>query len=277
MGKELIRNGGFEKGTFDFWEPDGYWSIDSSANKHRGSYCAKCYLTAVVTSNLNISDYIEVRENEIYRLLFWLKNISMNHCYIYAYFVDSNKEEIEWVLLEDISTDAAIKKHVYHFRIPEEAAFMQVNIAPSSGNTHVCYLDDVSLQHVKVEDLAVKEATLINIINETTKHTVTGEEFFTGIWKEAEYFFDLTSFTAIAETASVTIDVKVESLDPKTGIWHDAMVFQQKSCPVGGSVTTQEYKRLTGNLGWKQRVSYTTAGAGTIGDCDFKVGAVYKR
>ena len=123
----------------------------------------------------------------------------------------------------------------------------------------------------------VKSELLIGIENETTKHTVNGAEFSTGIWKEAEYVFDLTSFTETGAVNAVTIDVKVESYDPTTGKWRDVMVFQQVSCAASGSETTTEYKRLVGSLGVKQRVTYVTAGLGTIGDCDFKVGAVYKR
>ena len=118
---------------------------------------------------------------------------------------------------------------------------------------------------------------LIGVENETTKHTVNGAVFPTGPWKEAEYYLDITSFSETAGVGAITIDVKIETYDPATGKWRDAMVFQQLSCALSSSETTHEYKRLTGNIGVQQRVTYTTAGAGTIADCDFKVGAVYKR
>ena len=118
---------------------------------------------------------------------------------------------------------------------------------------------------------------LIAVENETTKHTVNGSVFPTGPWKEAEYYLDITSFTETGGVNPVTIDVKVETYDPTTGKWRDAMVFQQLSCAASGSETTHEYKRLNSNIGVQQRVTYTTAGTGTIGDCDFKVGVVYKR
>lgn len=118
---------------------------------------------------------------------------------------------------------------------------------------------------------------LIDVVNETTKHTVNGVSFPTGQWKEAEYYLDITSFTETVGANPVTIDVKVETYDPSTSKWRDAMVFQQLSCAASGSETTHEYKRLNSNIGVQQRVTYTTAGLGTIGDCDFKVGAVYKR
>ena len=118
---------------------------------------------------------------------------------------------------------------------------------------------------------------LISIENDTAKHTVNGAAFPTGPWKEAEYYLDITSFTETGGGGAVTIDVKVETYDPVTGKWRDAMVFQQLSCAIAGSETTHEYKRLASNIGVQQRVTYVTAGAGGIGDCDFKVGAVYKR
>ncbi|MBC8520983.1 MAG: hypothetical protein H8D26_03190 [Methanomicrobia archaeon] len=118
---------------------------------------------------------------------------------------------------------------------------------------------------------------LIAVTNETTKHTVNGTSYLVGQWKEAEYFYDLTSFTETGAATAVTIDVKVETYDPVTGKWRDAIVFQQVSCAASGSETTQEFKSLKSNIGVMQRITYTTGGTGTIGDCDFKVGAVYKR
>lgn len=118
---------------------------------------------------------------------------------------------------------------------------------------------------------------LIKIVADTAKHTVNGAAFPTGPWKEAEYFYNLTVFDESGGANAITIDVKIQTYDPVSGEWRDAMVFQQVSCAAAGSETTQEYKRLASNLGVQQRVQYVTGGAGTIADCSFTVGAVYKR
>lgn len=118
---------------------------------------------------------------------------------------------------------------------------------------------------------------LINIVADITKHTAHGSVFHTGPWKEAEYYLDIEGFDESGGVNPITIDVKVETYDVVVGVWRNAMVFQQLSCAASGSETAQEYKRLASNLGMQQRVTYTTGGAGTIADCTFRVGVVYKR
>lgn len=114
-------------------------------------------------------------------------------------------------------------------------------------------------------DVESKDIEMINIVDETTSHTAYGSEFFTNRWREAELFLKCTSLTG----TSPTLDVIVQAYDPNIADWNDIATFTQLSA--AGS----ERKIVTAGLGWKERVKYTTGG--TVTDCDFKVGAVFKR
>ena len=274
-----LRNGSFERGTIDFWTLiTGTEFAASTIEKVRGLYSGKVKASAGGSAFIQNNDYISVQGSDIIRCKgsFFAKGAALYRIYYLEYDDDMS-------LIQETTKGGALvgdlweEQEVYVILHNETSYIkMKVAIVNSDANEDV-YFDNIRLELLNGSKYSVKYDVLINIINETTKHTVVGSEFFTGIWKEAEYFFDLTSFTETVGANPVTIDVKIESYDPETDTWRDAMVFQQKSCPASGSVTTREYKRLVGGLGWKQRVSYTTAGAGTIGDCDFKVGVVYKR
>ena len=235
----------------------------------------------VTNTRIYTKDYIEVVPGEIYNVIAYLYNFDLDSgITVYLAFYDADKLDIfeNLPVAPLYSGSGAWKKISGPILIPEEAVYARVYVnGADSGTGAYMFMDNVSLKKIDIANLAAEYDRLIWVNNETTKHTVVGDEFFTGIWKEAEYYFDLTSFTETGAANPVTIDVKIQTYDYETDTWRDAMVFQQKSCGAGGSVTTSEYKRLASNLGWKQRVSYTTAGAGTIGDCDFKVGVVYKR
>ena len=278
MSKELIRNGGLERGDFEFWELETGAMVISIAEVHTGSY-SLYFGTSGGVAKINIKDYIMVSPGAIYKASIWLYNVDLTvSAVVYILFYDSNKTKLdEYGKIGETVGTGAWEHIVGHAEVPEGAVYARVSMWATGAGEQYGYIDELSLQEIDLSKISVTKKELITVINETTKHTVTGDEFFSGIWKEAEYFFDLTSFTETVGANPVTIDVKIESYDPETDTWRDAMVFQQKSCPASGNVTTQEYKRLVGGLGWKQRVSYTTAGAGTIGDCDFKVGVVYKR
>ena len=279
MGNELVRNGGFERGDTEFWEVlNGTIDIET-VEKKRGSYCCKAIGGGVLDLlDFQSKDYIKVSVGEIYKVQDWIQGGKAARTMdLSIRFYDTDLDLISYISMFPLTTPAAWSLRAGYFVIPEECSYIKIYEQGFGTIAAPLYIDSVSLQRIDIDKLAVCSEELINILNETAKYTVAGPKFFTGIWKEAEYVFNLTSFTETGGANPVTIDVKIQTYDPETATWDDAMVFQQKSCAASGSVTTREKKMLVGNLGWKQRVMYTTAGAGTIGDCDFKVGVVYKR
>ena len=279
MSKELIRNGGFERGDTEFWESIDVTSIEVlAAAKKYGTYGCKVISSGAATGLLQTKDFFQVKYLQLLNISCWIKNSNSRTMSIRVYEFDSNAQLIGYSII-NLTTIGTTHTFLEDFYIVKAGvSYIKIDIAQLGfASNEYSFIDSISLRMVEPSELSVCTEILQDITNETLKRTVAGSKFFTGLWKEAEYFFDLTSFTESVSGGAVTIDVKIQTYDPETVKWRDAMVFQQKSCPSGGSVTTYEYKRLTGNLGWKQRVVYTTAGAGTIGDCDFKVGVVYKR
>lgn len=267
MGKELVRNGGFERGDEEFWEGVGVTSIEVlAAAKKYGVYGCKVISSGQAYGYLQFKDFIAVEPFSVYTMSAWVYNSTTRNVAFLIREYDSDLNQIKAVMLTSNSIGTTYAQIKDYYVVSEFASYIQINVVQatfSSGD--YSYVDSVSLREIPAGDISADKQLLISVINETTSHTVYGEEFFAGIWKEAEYQLYCSSLTG----TSPTLDVTVQAYDPETAQWRDAMVFQQLTA--AGS----EYKGLTSALGWKQRIKYVTTG--TLTDCDFKVGVVYKR
>ena len=266
--KELIRNGSFERGHLDFWtENTGTVTIDVGVKK-RGYYSAKLTADIGTTVGLVGSDYIEVSEGEIYRFIAHLKNVDMTSMTAFMLAYDSDYDMIpeEKITLKLLS--GAFDWTLVHelFIISKEISYMRVFLYGLGVEDTYGYVDTVSLQRIDVEKLAASAKELVNVENHSGLSVNYGEEFFTGIWKEAEYHLYCTSLTG----SNPGLQVTIQGYDPNTEQWKNVLVFQVLIA------AGDEFKTVLSGLGWKQRVKYQTLGT-TVTDCDFKVGVVYKR
>ena len=268
MKKELIRNGGFERGNFDFWVLGAGTITIENVTTMRGNYSAKMVEPAIGVTSLTTKDYTEVFEGEIYRLTGWLKSVDLTAMVIIILTYDEELNTVSGAAIELKTLSGFFDWSLIHehFVIPEDVSYIRVTIEAQGTDTEYGYIDSFSLQRIDVEKLAVSEELLIEVENETSLGTQYGEEFFTGMWKEAEYDFYCTSLTGTAPD----LDVTIQGLDPNTEQWKDVLVFQKLEAAGG------EFKTVLSGLGWKQRVKYVTSGT-AVTDCDFKVGVTYKR
>lgn len=279
MRQIKIRNGGFERADTEFWEVSKGALNINEAVVHRGNYSGKGVTNADGDLRVLTKDYIKCNPDELYSILVWLNNHDVTNYGVYLDFYDENGDNIDNPInIGATSTTDAWEKIGDTVIIPAEAFYCRVYIYGAGGaEGEYGYVDAARMVQLTVEDLMVYEEGLIAVINEDIKHTVTGEEVFSGIWEEAEYVLDVTSFAETGGVDPVTLDVKIETYEPYAKTWHDAIVFQTIECPAGGTTTAKENKTLLSGLGWKQRVTYTTAGAGTVSNLSFRAGVVYKR
>ena len=94
----LIRNGGFERGTTDFWsvELGGTLDIDS-VNQKYGTYCGKFTSSGGGADIIN-NDYIEVSPYDLISLLVWVKNADARKLQPIIYCYDSDYSFIKIVV-----------------------------------------------------------------------------------------------------------------------------------------------------------------------------------
>ncbi len=267
MVKELIRNGGFERGNLDFWKT-AHGSINVVNDvKKRGSYAAKLICGAFGVVELDNKDYIEVTPFSLYKFTGWFKNVDLTKMQVLVFFYDSDIQHIsgaDLTLWEKSGTYNWTFAEEW-FTAPIECSYVALGIAGTGTSGEYGYADSISLQEVDLRKLAAYTKELLKKTNFTSTGTFYSNEYFSGVWKYAEFYLDVTSLTG----SSPTLDVTIQAYDPTTGLWKDIVVFDQATG--AGS----QLKVATAGLGWKIRIKYVTGG--TITDCDFVVGAVLKR
>jgi len=267
MAKELLRNGSFERGTLDFWE--AYLSVAEivDTEKKRGTYSAKITTSSYGWAILRSKDYIEVVPHALYKHTGWYKNPTLTKMKAMISFFDSDRDNIQnadITLWEKSGTfDWTLGEG--WFVVPTEASYLRFYVIGEASKNNYGYVDCLSLQEVDLSKIAVYTKELLSKTNFTSTGTFYSDEYFSGVWKYAEFYLDVTSLTG----SSPTLDVTVQAYDPSTELWKDIVVFDQATG--AGS----QLKVATAGLGWKIRVKYVTGG--TITDCDFVVGAVFKR
>lgn len=269
--KEHIRNGSFERGNTDFWEvisDDTALTVQTEELK-RGTYGGLISVTNGIEGTVQCKDYIPVSVYEIYKLSAWAKSPVMDGLIVYVYWYDSDLNFITGdVLYEAGGVLPAFTEITAFFGVPEEASYMKFRFYNTKAvqADYVWYLDSFSLLRVDIEKISARAVKIARVENLTTKDTYYGAEFFTGIWKQAEYHLYCTSLTG----TDPTLDVTIQGYDPSTEQWKGVLVFQQLDD------AGTEFKTVLSGLGWKQRVKYVLAGT-TVTDSDFEVGVVYKR
>jgi len=267
MSNELLRNGGFERGNYDFW---GHllstFEIQSDEKKF-GSYASKLTMTDDVMASLFTKDYIPVSPLGLYKLTLWMKNTDDIIHAIGAQTFDSDYNAIGGSGIEILGKSGIFDwaKSVGYFTIDDEASYIRIVDVMLGLEGTICYHDSMSLLQVESNDAVAQRISLLKLTNINADATAYSQEHWTGAWRQAEYHLYCTSLTGTTPTLNVTI----QGYDPSTEQWKDVMVFQELDD--AGS----EFKTLLSGLGWKQRAKYTTAG--TVTDCDFTLGVVYKR
>jgi len=270
MNKELIRNGSFERGNYDFWTCLGAFEIQSAEKKY-GSYASKITIGADFIGMLATKDYIPVSPYALYKFTGWLKNAQDILHLIVAQTFDGDLQAIGGDGIPLVRQEGVFDwtKVECFFAIDDEASYIKIGDGMAGGDGDIGYHDAFSLLRLNVENIIVHNETLVAVEDLAADDTYYSEEFFTGLWKIGEFVLDVTSLTGTTPTLNVTI----EAYDPTTETWITMITFTEAT-----GVTTEKKQNINAayiGLGWENRVKYVTAG--TITDCDFKVGAVYKR
>lgn len=143
----LIRNGGFERGTTDFWnvESNGTLEVDS-VNQKYGTYCGKFISGGVHAEDIISKDYISVTPYQIIDAAIWIKSPTTITTRIVLYLYDADYSYIEELIGVSRDMDGSYLMLNSQFIIPETCAYIRFGcqIIYSNGGD-VFYLDGASL------------------------------------------------------------------------------------------------------------------------------------
>jgi len=265
--KELVRNGGFERDSLDFWDVYLGTAEITSAVKHAGYHSAKLVTGSTNTVYLWTRDFIEVSPYELYRILTWIKSVSWTYIQGEIYYYDSDYQSLtegNTSMFKELGSYDWKRKEFY-FSVPTDASYMTIAYHAVGTEGSYGYLDSISVAQIDIQDVAAMHVTLVKEEDLTTAGTYYSDEFFVGMWERAIFGLNCTSLSG----SSPTLDVSIEVYIPDVDIWIPVLSFNQLTS--SGS----EVKTLSEVHGWLLRIKYVLGG--TVTDCDFKVGAVFKR
>ena len=145
MVKELIRNGGFERGNLDFFETTGGTVDIVSDVKKRGNYAAKLTIGDEQYIYLVAKDFIEVIPYVSYKSTAWIKNVTCSATGAFLEFYDSDYVKIAdstyslW--LEEGACDWTFKEG--WLTVPLEASYLRFYIRSAGNADTYCYVDSL--------------------------------------------------------------------------------------------------------------------------------------
>jgi len=159
----LIRNGGFEDGTVDFWDVDGGVNIEIESSEVKyGSYAMKATSTNNASFKIINSTYIEVKPYQNIIMTGWVKSSSTRWVYPHIWFYDSDYSLITDVNSYGINNHTNYAQFTGVFTVPEDAKYARLGVNINNNNSgDVYYLDSLNAQFLDAKDMIYGEKELI--------------------------------------------------------------------------------------------------------------------
>ena len=215
-----LRNGGFERGSIDFWQKeygDGYISIDDSNPKY-GSYAGSCIRgsssggSSIVVMN---TDYIEVLPYNLVELSVWAKSNSGHNPYLFLcmYMYDSDYSYIGSKSDGGITLNTNYQQTKAHIQVDSGVKYIRVgiNISANFNLGSIVYFDGYAYNIVGSDSCIIHSKQLYY---DTV--TYSGETDTASFVQFSKYYADLVvvSLTGSSPTFDVSIYEKTLGNDP---------------------------------------------------------------
>jgi len=259
--RNLIRNGGFERGTIDFWT--GYDTTSfavSTTTPYKGTYCGLLTSNGVSDPYVMCTDFISVAEGEEFVFEGFFRKSSgagATSASIYVVYYDEGLDEItteyyDTVNLHDTTYDPITLVISGH----QASCYMKVKIVfETSSITEGLLLDNLSLSRIDIRKVAGVTKTMMDRISYNSFGIHYSELFIAALYKEGVFSMRCTGITP----ATGRLDLIVQTWDRASRIWVDIATFTQISAAI-----TEQVLIVTAGLGEIIRVKEEISGATSI-------------
>lgn len=267
--KNLIRNGGFERGTIDFWTAFDMKSFTAVATPvHKGSYAGKIVCDGANNPYLMPNDYIPLQVGETAYFEAMVRANGMYSAYLRVEYYDEGLGSIETVTYDSFNPGTSGFAQVLEVISGVEGAMYCRPYIYLDHSTEDDYMvvDNVLMYKFLPEDV-IGEARLLD-----DREGLTSAGNYNSSWsvvlpfKEAAFTLYVPTLTGTSDT----LDVKITARTPFKSVDLDVATFTQVT-----SSDTLQTLIVTAGLGAKIRVQAVLAGTGL--DCDYWVIAIFKR
>lgn len=259
----MIRNGGFERGSGDFWElvALGAFTVQTTEKMH-GNYGARVVSSAALMQGIITKDYLGVCEGELINMHCWTKTSDATACRFRVYGYDSDYNLIDsdyagvkeggagWIELFGQYRCAA---GVSYIRIAITTVFLAADQS--------LYIDSVSASHLSAVEVLQMVRELADITNRTTSgNSLANAQEMLGF---REYYAEI-SVTSLTGTTP-TMDMLIKEYD-EVGYVRTLGAFTQ------ATGATNQRVGIARPIGHRLHAVWTMGG--TVTDCDFKVNVI---
>lgn len=207
----LIRNGGFERGTTDFWEVISSETISADSSEHvYGNYSGKVISSAGVMQGIRSKEYIEVKEGELINMMCWLKTSLVIATRFRVYEYDEDLALVDDDYAGRSSGGAGWLVNYGQYLVNPGVAYIKIAVtAVFTGAAQTMHVDGMSVVRLEMNHTFRLTRQLIDATDRTTSGNSIADavEMLGGI----EYYAEL-SVTSFAGT-SPTMDIEIREYD----------------------------------------------------------------
>ena len=269
--KNLIRNGGFERGNTDFWTAYDEKSFAADTTlPYKATYNGKLIADGANQPYIMPNDYFLLSVGEIVYFECYLRSTDMFSVGIEAVYYDENLDEIETVVYERLNPGtSAYAQAIVAIPGIEGALYVRpkIHMLDSTDNRFL-RVDNVLMYKFRPDEVMASEMIMMDENNISSAGNKYGKWVLTPAFKEGEFILYVNACAGASETVDVTIQSRMshDSVD----LDHDIATFTQVTAP-----SQQQVLLVTAGLGMKIQAKAVIGGSPT--DVDILVVGRFKR
>lgn len=267
--KNLIRNGGFERGTIDFWTAyDAKSFAVVGTPVHKGSYAGKLVCDGSNNPYIMTNDYISITVGNTFYFEAWLRASGVYISEIYAVFYDEALNVIDEVLIDHSNPGTtSYTQKVWSIGGIEGAVYMRPKIYLDTTTVdEYMLIDGVMMYKFSPEEVIGGVGLMIHEDDIHTTGSHFSDFFIVAPFKEAEFKL----YAPYCTGANVTLDVKIMSRGNFGTVERDIATFEQVTASDDLQIIV-----ISEGLGTKIRAEAVVGGSPS--DVAFYVTAIFKR
>ncbi len=269
MGRNLIRNGGFERGDTSFWTAAGVSAFEVVGSPtYKGDYAGKATRGALGWATVFPNDYIPISLGEE---LFYQAYVRVSHsgnCMLTARYYDEGLVDVGSSLIAtEYVLDNVWKEFLTAIPGKDNAMYVRPELQYSDATTgRYILIDNVQAYKLNPQNVIAHNQMLYAITNLTTGGTLYGDWFVSAAFTQAEFDLNITTFTGGSPLLKVTIESELRY----GGARNTIATFNDVT-----SDSDDQKLVITAALGMKLRVKAVASGAVT--SISYSVDAMFKR
>lgn len=235
MVRNLIRNGGFERGDTSFWTGGDHGGfVVSEVQKYKGRYSGKLSGGVATAPYIMNNDFIRIAPGEAF--------ILRGYAYPSEYYVLTPQilyydEGLSLIETQDLIARTIGTAQWTGFgavvSYTRDAEYFKLKLKQVHvGEAQYTYWDNLSLYKIEVKEVIGEITEIFPLLYMEGEITEYGEYFPVIGYKEAVFTLNVTAKTS--ETG--TLDVTVQTYDKYNDLWHDIASFSQVTTVLGSQV-----------------------------------------